>query len=196
MSPRERARRLVRIALGLTAAFAVTAGSPARGDARFERLGPEQGLPHGTVADLLQDRAGFLWLATSDGLVRFDGVELRVFRFTPDEVAAGASNRFFALLEDREGRLWTSTSTGVFRLDRASARLVEVPSPSAGESQRRSPLLLDATGTLWLGRGARGVERLDPATGRFLTLPLPEGETGWVADLAAAPDGTVSVVAA
>jgi signal transduction histidine kinase/ligand-binding sensor domain-containing protein len=194
MSLRERARRLLLIALRSAACLGMAAGPPARAEARFEHLGPEEGLPHGTINDLLQDRSGFLWLATSDGLARYDGIDLRVFRFTPDDVAAGASNRFFALLEDRDGGLWTSTSTGVYRFDRSAARFVETPSPSAGESQRRSPLLLDADGALWSGRAARGIERLDPTTGRFLAVPLPEDERGWVADLSAAPDGTAWVL--
>ncbi|MCB1007778.1 MAG: hypothetical protein KDB94_02680 [Acidobacteria bacterium] len=184
-----RARPRLGAALGVVASLALVGAATASGPS-FDRLGPEQGLPHGTVGDLLQDRDGFLWLATSDGLARFDGAELRVFRFPPEEVARGASNRILALAEDRERRLWVATTTGIARLDRSQARLREEPSASAGESCRRSPLELDGDGVLWVGRN-RVALRFDEGAGRFLEHPLPEGEEGWIADLARAPDGRV-----
>jgi len=189
MAHPKRASPEIGVALGM-AAWLGLAGGAAAGEVRFERLGPEQGLPHGTVGALLQDRDGFLWLATSDGLARFDGTELRVFRFSPDEVARGASNRFAALVEDRERRLWFATTTGVGRLDRSAARLREEPSASDGESCRRSPLALDGRGSLWVGRN-RVALRYDEASRSFVKHSLPEEDEGWIADLARAPDGAV-----
>lgn len=154
---------------------------------RFERLGPEHGLPHGTVNAILQSRDGFLWLATHDGLARYDGRDFRVFRFSAQEMARGASNRIQGLLEDHDGRLWVATGAGIYRFDRGRARLVEVPSASASEDHRRSPLVLDGEGRLWVGRGA-GVERFDEATGEMLRFPLP-GDDGWVAALARTTEG-------
>ncbi len=188
MTGRRRARIAGWALVGLLAGAGAGFGAGSDGS-RFERLGPEQGLPHGTVNDILQDGDGFLWLATDDGLARWDGSAFRVFRFAAEELARGASNRMQRLLEDRERRLWVGTATGVHRLDRRTGRLVEVASPSSGVTYRRSPLAVDGAGVLWLGRGA-GVERFDEATGSFVRLPLPADE-GWIAELARAADGVV-----
>jgi two-component system sensor histidine kinase ChiS len=52
---------------------------------RFERLSPELGLSHATVYSILQDRQGFLWFATQDGLYRYDGYNFKVFRHNPQD---------------------------------------------------------------------------------------------------------------
>ena len=73
----------------------------------------QQGLPEATVVDIFQSRAGYLWLATEAGLVRFDGV-----RFTPaerllPELPAGTWSR--SVFEDDAGTLWLATNeNGVY----------------------------------------------------------------------------------
>jgi len=52
--------------------------SPARNDIKFDRIGLEQGLSHNTVWCLLQDRKGFMWLGTEDGLNKYDGYSFKV----------------------------------------------------------------------------------------------------------------------
>ena len=72
----------------------------------------EDGLPHNSVNAILQTRDGYLWLATSDGLARFDGV-----RFTVFGLREGLpSLQVLTLLEDRQGALWIGTSLGLSRL--------------------------------------------------------------------------------
>jgi len=70
----------------------------------------EQGLPQNTVSAMLQTRAGYIWVGTELGLVRFDGVRFTVFdeSNTPEL----KSNTILALAEDHEGRLWIGTQGG------------------------------------------------------------------------------------
>jgi ligand-binding sensor domain-containing protein/signal transduction histidine kinase len=70
----------------------------------------EHGLPDNFVRALLQTRDGYLWLGTQEGLVRFDGQQLRVFdtRNTPQL----ASNSIVTLCEDTHGTLWIGTDGG------------------------------------------------------------------------------------
>ena len=49
----------------------------------FETLGVEQGLPSSKVYEMAQDRQGFLWIATADGLARYDGVGFAIWRRDP-----------------------------------------------------------------------------------------------------------------
>jgi signal transduction histidine kinase/ligand-binding sensor domain-containing protein len=67
----------------------------------------DNGLPQNSINAIVQTKDGYLWLATFDGLVRYDGVKFVVFnvRNTPGIT----SNRFTSLLEDRSGDLWVGT---------------------------------------------------------------------------------------
>ena len=73
----------------------------------------EQGLPNNTIHAILQTQDGYLWLATEEGLVRFDGVRFRVFdtQNTPEL----ASNQIQVLFEDKRGELWIGTAAGLTR---------------------------------------------------------------------------------
>lgn len=70
----------------------------------------EQGLPQNFIKSVLQSRDGYLWLATFNGLARFDGVRVTVFDVsnTP-ELKNNLINRIF---EDSKGRLWIGHDTG------------------------------------------------------------------------------------
>ena len=64
----------------------------------------EQGLPQNTVVSMLQDHDGYIWLATGGGLVRFDGVNFKVFDAA--DLPGLVSTRVGAVYESRSGALW------------------------------------------------------------------------------------------
>ena len=87
----------------------------ARAQYRFDHWTADNGLPQNSVRDIVQTRDGYLWLATLDGLVRFDGVRFTVFN--KSNSPGIISNRFLQLYEDGQGALWASTdSSGLTRL--------------------------------------------------------------------------------
>ena len=68
------------------------------------------GLPVNSIREIIQDRAGYIWAATFDGLVRFDGVRFTVYNSAnSDELP---SNRIVSLVEARDGALWLTTEQG------------------------------------------------------------------------------------
>lgn len=73
----------------------------------------DSGLPQNTVRAILQTQDGYIWLATREGLARFDGIRFAVFnrRNSPQFL----SNDIRSLLEDRQGNLWISTADGLVR---------------------------------------------------------------------------------
>ncbi len=79
------------------------------------------GLPHNAVFSILQDRQGFLWVGTNDGLARYDGQHFEVFRHRPGDTTSLANSTVRRLHEDREGRLWIRTEVGLDRLDQSLA---------------------------------------------------------------------------
>ncbi len=74
---------------------------------QFDRWTTDDGLPQNAVTAILQTRDGYLWLATSDGLARFDGLQFTVFN--KGNSKGIGSNRFAMLFEDRHGALWAVT---------------------------------------------------------------------------------------
>lgn len=82
----------------------------ARAQYRFDHWTADNGLPQNSVRDIVQTRDGYLWLATLDGLVRFDGVRFTVFN--KSNSSGIISNRFLQLYEDGQGDLWAIIENG------------------------------------------------------------------------------------
>ena len=141
--PDGRAFRLMLVVLvaacGEQAALAQTAVSERRrttpqsvdasvSDVRFTHLTTNDGLSQGYVVDILQDRRGFMWFATRDGLNRYDGYTFVVHKHDPNDPGSLNSNFLQDLMEDEHGNLWVATNTGVNRFNLATERMYSIPS--------------------------------------------------------------------
>jgi len=92
------------VLLGGLLACAVATAQPKY---QFDHWTTDDGLPQNAVNAILQTRDGYLWLATFDGLVRFDGRQFTVFN--KSNTKGIGSNRFDLLFEDRHSTLWAVT---------------------------------------------------------------------------------------
>lgn len=106
-------RRALKLCMGLgLLAAGLHALDPARPLAQLgQRVWRvEEGLPENFVRTMIQNREGYIWLGTQEGLVRFDGMQIKVFdtRNTPEL----RSNSIVTLCEDRDGTLWIGTDGG------------------------------------------------------------------------------------
>jgi len=75
-------------------------------EGNFRHLSIEQGLSDGHLRTIVQDPRGFLWFGTIDGLNRYDGYEIRIFRHDPENPRSLGANFVRALHVDRGGRLY------------------------------------------------------------------------------------------
>jgi signal transduction histidine kinase/CheY-like chemotaxis protein/sugar lactone lactonase YvrE len=73
---------------------------------RLRRYGVAEGLPSSNINALAQDPQGYLWIASDDGLARFDGLDFRIWRHTPDDPQSLPGNLVQALHVDAHGRVW------------------------------------------------------------------------------------------
>lgn len=99
-----------------------------QGNISFRKLGVEDGLSHVTINDILQDRYGFLWIGTSDGLNRYNGYEFKVFKQHPGDSNSLQNNNVRAIFEGNDHRMWLGTSDGFHvynRLDGTFQKLSE-----------------------------------------------------------------------
>lgn len=83
------------------------------GDFHFRHYTNKNGLSHNTVYCSLQDKRGFMWFGTDDGLNRFDGYAFKVYRHHSYQPYSLLHNRIVSLFEDSEERLWVCTEGGV-----------------------------------------------------------------------------------
>lgn len=122
------------------------------------------------VQDLLQDRAGQLWVATRGGLFLLDpaGRILRSWRHDPLDPASLGENYGFCLLEDRDGTIWLGTENGLDRLDRASGTFTHFrhddKDPSTLRHNRVYYLYQSRRGEIWVGTAA-GLHRMERDAG-------------------------------
>ena len=128
---------------------------------RFEHLTIEDGLSQNVVYAVLQDRRGFVWMGTKDGLNRYDGYAFTVYRHDPFDGATLPSNYVTALLESADGYLWVGTlDGGVARLDPATGAVARVASSPRSQI---TALAEDGRGDLWAGTADAGLYRLADA---------------------------------
>ena len=81
----------------------------------FGRFFNEDGLSHNTVWAISQDRTGYLWVGTFDGLNRCDGYAFKVYKHDPADPGSISHNAVITITEDRQGDLWLSTNKGMAR---------------------------------------------------------------------------------
>jgi signal transduction histidine kinase/ligand-binding sensor domain-containing protein/DNA-binding response OmpR family regulator len=91
---------------------------------RFERLSTASGLSQSTVTKIIQDRRGFLWFATMDGLNRYDGHSFVVYRHDPGDPNTLSGSDITTVLEDEDGNLWVAArSSGLNKIDLKSGKI-------------------------------------------------------------------------
>ena len=82
------------------------------GKIKFSKIGLEEGLSNSTVVDILQDSKGMIWVATYNGLCRYDGYEFVVYHHNDDSLSVG-SDVIRSLDIDPEGKVWIGTDSGL-----------------------------------------------------------------------------------
>ncbi|WPU95228.1 two-component regulator propeller domain-containing protein [Mucilaginibacter sabulilitoris] len=83
----------------------------------FSHYQVENGLSNNAVICSIQDKKGFMWFGTKDGLNRFDGYTYKIFRNNPDDKNSIGSNFICSLYQDQNGVLWIGTERGLYTYD-------------------------------------------------------------------------------
>ncbi|UOS98090.1 ATP-binding protein [Xanthomonas arboricola] len=152
------------------------------------------GLPSDTVSELAEDQQGYLWIASDDGLARFDGRNYRIWRMEEGLT----SNAIWTICVDRDNRVWMGFENGGAGFLEAKTRTFRrLENPQFPELREITVWALANTpnGDVWLGTAAHGLYRRRPdgSMQRFSNVPsdptsLPSDS---VIGFEVAPDGTL-----
>lgn len=121
----------------------------------FRTYSIEKGLSEAVVNDLMQDSQGYLWIATSYGLNRFDGVKFKNY-YSEDGLLA---NKVYSLHEDEKGDLWIGTGAGV-NVMRADS-IYTLPYLKPLEASTVVDIYQDHQGDFWFATDGEGVWHMD-----------------------------------
>lgn len=133
----------------------------------FERFLYNDKLPSNSVNRLFHDSKGYMWFGTRDGLSRFDGYDMKVFRSSPQTPGKLTSNEIQFITEDNQSRIWVATSEGVNIIDNSSFTIHTLDNQFINK-ERINSLLLDNEGMMWIGTTDYGVLRMNPQTEEFV----------------------------
>ena len=139
----------------------------------------KDGMSQNTVMAIMQDRQGFMWFGTWDGLNRFDGYTFKVYKAMNGGVEAQVNNRVDLIYEDEEERIWWATYDGhYYRMDAARKWTVEQPYDSLPEgmlermSEADKTTKVDSRGVIWQADEKVGIMRYRFGQWKRFTPPL------------------------
>lgn len=137
----------------------------------FSKISPPEGMNWGVNRGIAQDQEGFLWMATPNGLHRYDGYRFVSFYHDPEDKNSLASDRLSTVFVSRSGILWIGTlSDGLDRFDPATKTFThfthDPKNPSSLSGKMVLAIIEDRQGVLWVGTNG-GLNRFDPGSGTF-----------------------------
>jgi PAS domain S-box-containing protein len=139
----------------------------------FDQLTADNTFAQRTVNAILQDKNGFMWFGTDDGLYKYDGYRFTIYKRNDQQPSAGVSHNFISALgEDQAGNLWVGTwGGGLSKLDSTTQQFThyqtDPSNPNSLSQMRVRTIHEDQTGTLWIGTFDGGLNAFDPARGQF-----------------------------
>lgn len=135
------------------------------------KLMPLEGLANQDVLTVFQDRKGFMWIGTINGLHRFDGHRLLLYQHLPGDSTTLPNNTVNEILETRDGTLWFGTNNGLCRLDRRTEHFYTYPMAGPNKNGLQAQVVIglqeNSQGRLWIATYGGGVEMLNVQTGHF-----------------------------
>ncbi len=154
------AYRLLLVGFMILCVLGVDAETLRLSDFSFRQLTITDGLTTNDVKQIYQDRDGFIWIATSSGLSRYDGYSMMNYKSNFRDWHLFTSNRIQSLADDANGNLYVGTSDGLNILNKRTGLVKKVEKPAL----RNNPIdkiLVTSKGQVLLGTN-RGLVQYEP----------------------------------
>jgi ligand-binding sensor domain-containing protein len=132
-------------------------------EVRFRHIANRDGLSQNTIATILQDQKGYIWVGSWSGLARYDGTNFTAFRQSDTVANSISHNRINRIYEDKKGCLWVATGGGLNLFDRKTESFKRIGlTPGKGGANFISALQEDSFGNFWVST-YKGLKIYNPA---------------------------------
>jgi len=149
---------------------------------RFDRFSTRDGLSQNRIFDIVQDTLGFIWIATEDGLNRYDGYEFTIFKNMPNDSTSLINNFIQTLHVSKKGDLWLGGAlSGLSKFNFENETFVNYQNNHFDQKTIISNNVIDISedekSNLWLATVDQGFDYLDVSSGIFYHMAnmLPQG---------------------
>ncbi|TND00864.1 MAG: histidine kinase [Bacteroidetes bacterium] len=147
---------------------------------KFNHLGSDQGLSQAVVNDVFQDRQGFMWFATQEGLNKYDGYSFHVYKHDPNDSNSISSSFVNVVFQDKNGHIWVgSNGGGLDEYNEITGRYRhfshDAKKPESLSNNTVRAIEEDTDGMIWIGTD-NGLNRFDPKTGKFTRYQHSESD--------------------
>lgn len=136
----------------------------------FISLENEQGISQNIVQTILQDNKGYMWFASSDGLVKYDGYRTKKYRQTPFEENTLLDNYIIDIEEDEDGDIWIGTNKGLTKLNPKEEIFTHYTDWEKINSEKISAIFNDEENNLWIGTSDSGLSKYDEKNDKFIPI--------------------------
>ena len=129
-------------------------------DFYFRNISVEDGLSQNMVYSIFQDKTGFIWFGTMDGLNRYDGIQYRIFKNERENPKSISSNRIFSILQDEENKIWIGTANGIDIYDPINERFTKFDTKTTEGNEIKGvvrDLKSDQEGNIWMAVQDQGI---------------------------------------
>jgi signal transduction histidine kinase/ligand-binding sensor domain-containing protein len=147
---------------------------------QFERITAENGLSNNAVYQVIQDKKGFLWFLTGNGLNRYDGYDFKIYSYDPADSNSLAAGLFYSLVQDKNGLLWfNSENEGIYSFNPVTEKFIHYRNNTKDRNSLKDDLTqglaVDKAGTIWIATQS-GLDKLDPQTNTFTHITHERNE--------------------
>jgi diguanylate cyclase (GGDEF)-like protein len=155
-------------------------------NAQFSHLTTADGLSQPNVYDIEQDHRRYIWIATQEGLNRYDGYQFKLYEHIRGKPETLSHDFVRTLLVDAEGTVWVGTERGLNRYDPLTDSFRREPFAGVvGNALPSVPvrsMLQTKRGNYWVGTQGEGLFRIDPRSGQLQRFGDDETATGRLPD--------------
>ncbi len=136
---------------------------------RFSAYTINDGLPQSSIWDIIQDKNGFIWAGTSDGLCRFDGYKFNVYKNNPTDstsISSGKDNHFYV---DKEQKLWIVSAKGISLFNDAKNNFINILTydPPSIQQSNHNYIYGEWNGYIWVGLNQYGLVKVNAKTYQY-----------------------------
>ncbi len=143
----------------------------------FVRINASSGLASDNVLSILQDKDGYIWLSTKNGLSHYDGSKMSTFVYKPQD-RANPVVEFTAMLQDQSGDFWLGSYGGMLLKYSSSSRKF-TRFQVINFKPKNNPITIlyeDEEGFIWIGNNSAQLWRFNKESGQYITIRLPKNE--------------------